>query len=438
MPVNGHLAPAEVSHVVTDSESKVLIGHEGMAGPAVAAADAAGLATERRISVGTVPGFRPLEDLLGHRPDPPVPRVVGSRMPYTSGTTGMPKGVRRPLGDGDPAEILGAIGRITARGFGNEPGAGVCLTCGPLHHAGPSMMSSTTLHVGHSQVLMDKWTPEGCLEMIERYRVTCAQMVPTMFYRLLALPEETRARYDTSSLVSIVHTGAPCPVEVKRRMMDWWGPVIFETYGGTEGAATIAKPHRWLAKPGTVGKPIHGVDLTILDDDGNELGTGEVGDVYIRSRRGTRAEYFKDPERTRSIFRGDYFTLGDMGYVDEDGFLFLIDRKKDMIISGGVNIFPAEIEAAMLSHPAVRDVAVIGIPDPEWGEQVKAIVATMPDVDEDATLARELIAFCRDRLAHYKCPRTVDFRDDLPRADNGKLYKRRIRDEYWHDAAQKI
>lgn len=438
IPVNCHLAPAEASHVIADSESGVLLAHEEFAELSIAAADEAGIPPVRRFAIGDISGFRPFDDLLAERPDSPAPRICGSRMPYTSGTTGMPKGVRRPLGDGDPAKLFGRMGEIATRGFGIEAGPGVCLTCGPLHHAGPSMMNSTTLHVGHTQILMDKWTPEGCLELIERHRVTCAQMVPTMFHRLLALPEEVRERYDLSSVVSVVHTGAPCPVAVKQRMMDWWGPVIYETYGGTEGAATIARPHRWIAKPGTVGKPIHGVDLKILDDDGNEVATGEVGDIYIRSRAGQRSEYFKDPEKTRSIWRGDHFTLGDMGYVDDDGFLFLSDRKKDMIISGGVNIFPAEVEAALLSHPAVGDVAVIGVPDPEWGEQVKAIIEPATGVVPTDELGKEVIDFCRENLAHYKCPRTVDFRDELPRADNGKLYKRRIRDEYWQDTEQRI
>ena len=286
---------------------------------------------------------------------------------------------------------------------------------------------------------MDKWTPEECLGFIDKYGVTCAQMVPTMFHRMLKLPDEERAEYDVSTLVSIVHTGAPCPVEIKQRMMDWLGPVIFETYGGTEGAACIATPRSWLKRPGTVGKAIHGVDIKIFDDDGNECPAGEIGDVYFRSTRGgPKTEYFKDPEKTKSIWRDDYLTLGDMGYLDDDGFLFLRDRKKDMIISGGVNIFPAESESALLLHPGVGDVAVIGIPDSEWGEQVKAVVEPAPGVEPSEQLAEELIEFCRERLAHYKCPRTVDFRDSLPRAENGKLYKRQIRDEYWQAAERQI
>jgi len=247
--------------------------------------------------------------------------------------------------------------------------------------------------------------------------------------RLLRLPDEVRARYSLSSLTTVVHSAAPCPVEVKQQMMDWWGPVIWETYGGMEGAAAIAKPQRWLEKPGTVGRAVRGMRIKILDDDGAERPTGETGLVYLEPTQPT-FEYLGDPELTASVHSGRAFTLGDVGYLDDDGFLFLRDRAKDMIISGGVNIYPAEVEGALTTHPAVRDVAVIGLPDPEWGETVTAVVELEDDIEGSDALADELIEHCRERLARFKCPRSVTFRSSLPRTEAGKLYKRLLVDEY--------
>jgi long-chain acyl-CoA synthetase len=256
-------------------------------------------------------------------------------------------------------------------------------------------------------------------------------MVPTMFHRLLALPDAVRFAAPVSSLINVVHGAAPCPTEIKRRMLEWWGPILYEFYAATEGAATTVNAPDWLSHPGTVGRPIPGVEITIVRDDGTEAPVGEPGLVYIKGwSYGKPFEYHRDPSKTADSRRGDSFTVGDIGYLDEDGWLYLCDRRTDLIISGGVNIYPAEVEGILLTHPAVRDVAVIGVPDADWGQQVRAVVEPVVAVTADATLADELIAFCRANLAHYKCPRTVAFSPALPRTDAGKLSRSQVRERY--------
>jgi long-chain acyl-CoA synthetase len=268
------------------------------------------------------------------------------------------------------------------------------------------------------------------LQLIERHRVTHTHMVPTMFHRLLSLPDAVRARHDLSSLRFVLHGAAPCPVHVKQRLMQWLGPIVYEYYAATEGMGTMVDPQTWLAKPGTVGKPISAEHVKVLDDDGNPLAAGTVGTVYLHAPEQSRFRYYKDDDKTRTAFRGDYFTLGDVGYLDEDGYLFLTDRNANLIISGGVNIYPAEVEAVLLTHPAVADAGVIGVANSEWGEEVKAVVELQRCVSGAPELERELIEYCRARLAHFKCPRSVDFVAELPRQDNGKLYKHALRERY--------
>jgi long-chain acyl-CoA synthetase len=284
--------------------------------------------------------------------------------------------------------------------------------------------------MGHTVVIMDKWTAEGMLELIDRYNVTTSHMVPTQFHRLLALPDEVRHRYDLRSLRHMIHAAAPCPVDTKHKMIDWWGPVIDEYYAASEGGGTIVTTEEWLKKPGTVGRPWPISEIAIFDDDGNRLGPGVVGTVYMAMQTGD-FEYHKDKEKTERNRIGKFFTVGDVGYLDDDGYLFLCDRKTDMIISGGANIYPAEIENVLLSHPKVVDAAVFGIPHEDWGEEVKAVVQPVDGVVGSDELAKEILEWCDGRLARFKTPKSVDFTDEMPRDPNGKLYKRKLRDPYW-------
>jgi long-chain acyl-CoA synthetase len=284
---------------------------------------------------------------------------------------------------------------------------------------------------------MDKWSAEGMLELIERYKVTHSHMVPTQFHRLLALPEDIKPKYDLSSLRHMIHAAAPCPVDTKHAMIEWWGPVIDEYYAASEGGGTIVNTEEWLKKPGTVGKPWPISEIAIFDDDNNRLEAGQIGTVYMAMQAGD-FEYHKDREKTQKNRIGKFFTVGDVGYLDDDGYLFLCDRKTDMIISGGANIYPAEIENVLLGHPKVVDAAVFGIPHDDWGEEVKAVVQTVDGVTGDPELAAEILSWCEGRLAHFKTPKSIDFTDEMPRDPNGKLYKRKLRDPYWEGRERAI
>ena len=432
VPINWHLAGPEVAYILQDSDAKVFIAHEQTATAATAAAAEAGLGADHTFAIGGVPGFQPLSELSAGQPDTlPAERTAGAVMNYTSGTTGKPKGVRRALTGLDP-DLAGELFSFTAQLFGIKPlDDNVHITGSPLYHTAVLVWANAALQIGHAVVLMEKWEAERMLQLIEKHRVTYSHMVPTQFRRLLLLPEETRARYDLSSLRHMVHAAAPCPPEIKRQMLDWWGPVIDEYYAATEGGGTMVTAKEWLQHPGTVGKSWPGYDVKILDDDGNEVSTGEQGTVYMKLNPGSDFEYKGDAEKTRKNRRGEYFTVGDVGYMNKEGYLFLCDRKIDMIISGGANIYPAEVENVLILHPKVVDVAVFGIPHEDWGEEIKAVVQLSPEADGDDAMTAELQAFCRERLAKMKCPRTIDYLDELPRDPNGKLYKRRLRDPYW-------
>jgi long-chain acyl-CoA synthetase len=351
-------------------------------------------------------------------------------MLYTSGTSGRPKGVRRALTGEDPDTVAPFTSWFFGI-FGLKPFDGhVHLCCSPLYHTAVLNFATISIQLGHPVVLMDRFDPENLLALVERYRVTSSHMVPTQFRRLLALPEPVRSLYDVSSLRTMIHAAAPCPQEVKRRMLDWWGPVVVEYYAATEGGGSVITAQEWLAKPGSVGTAWPGSEVRVLDDNGDDQPTGEPGLVYMRMGAST-FDYHKDEEKTLASRARGMFTVGDIGYLDPDGYLYLCDRKGDMIISGGVNIYPAEIESELSCHPAVADVAVFGIPHEEWGEEIKAVVQPADGSTPGPELTAELLGFLDGRLAKFKRPRTIDYVAELPRDPNGKLYKRRLRDPYW-------
>jgi long-chain acyl-CoA synthetase len=439
VPINTHLVGSEVAYIVGNSDAKVFIGHERFAEACGAAAEELEFPEERRFAVGEVVGFQPFGALYEGQPQTsPSERTMGMVMNYTSGTTGRPKGVRRPLPGVDPDRAAGGfVGKLLL--FDLKPGDGnVHLVGSPLYHTAVLVYGGGALHLGHTVVLMDKWSAESMLDLIQRYEVTSSHMVPTQFYRLLALPDEVKEKFDLSSLRHMIHAAAPCPVDVKRRMIDWWGPVIDEYYSSSEGGGTYVMAEEWLQKPGTVGRPWPTAEIAIFDDEGSQVTEpGKVGTVYIAGPA-ANFEYYKDKAKTQDNRIGKYFTVGDMGYLDEDGWLFLCDRKSDMIISGGANIYPAEIEHVLLMHPTVRDAAVFGVPNPDWGEEVKAVLELEAGAVPGTDLAEEILGFCEGRLARYKRPRSIDFTDQMPRDPNGKLYKRQLREPYWVDHERAI
>jgi long-chain acyl-CoA synthetase len=412
-PINTRLTAPETAHILADSGAKVLL-HQ-----ASTADRAAGFGGAR----WDVDGEAYARWLAAQPAETPPDRTAGEVMIYTGGTTGLPKAVRRPISGLSPEARAQSARFHLGYVAGIEPNSGlVHLVTSPLHHSASLLWCTDQLQLGHTVVLMEKWDAEATLARIERHRVTTALMVPTQLHRLLALPPEVRARYDHSSLRHVVHGGAPCPLEIKRRMIEWWGPVIFEVYGAAEGGGTRATSEEWLQKPGTVGR---GVGVQVLREDGSACRPGEVGVVHCKLQR--PFEYHNDPDKTSAGRRGDLFTVGDLGYLDHDGYLFLCGRLSDLIISGGVNIYPAEIEAALLEHPAVADVAVFGVPDPEWGERVTALVVLEAGQAAGEDTADRLADHCRGRLAGYKLPRRIAFVPSLPRDAAGKLAKRNLR-----------
>ena len=437
-PINHHLVGPEIAFIVDDSEADVFIGHERFADACAVAAGEITLDADHCFAVGDVTGFRPFDEIADGQPDTlPGERDGGQAMHYTSGTTGKPKGVRRKLTGADP-DAAAPGSQYFLGMFGIAPYDDNVHICGsPLYHTAVLAFVGASLHLGHPVVVMDRWTPESMLTLIDRYRATSSHMVPTQFHRLLALPDDVKARHDVSSVRSMVHAAAPCPVEIKQRMLDWWGPSIWEYYAATEGGGTVVSPEQWLAKPGTVGLPWPSSEIRILDDDDQEVPADVPGTVFMKLATAD-FEYFKDQGKTQANRRAGFFTVGDIGYLDHDGYLFLNDRKSDMIISGGVNIYPAEIEGAFLTHPKVADAAVFAIPHADWGEEIKAVVEAAPGVEATEELTAELLAHCAERLAKFKLPKSIDYTTEMPRDPNGKLYKRKLRDPYWAERTTAI
>lgn len=423
----------EVAYIINDSGAQVLLISAVMADTArrLVANQGTMPGLAQILTIGAVDALPEWNRLCEHQPDTPiVNETIGGRMVYSSGTTGRPKGVRYVSPPGPPVQPNpGALlfGRLY--GFDSDT---VYLSPAPLYHSAPMGLTTAIQSLGGTAVIMAKFDPEEFLRAIERWKISAVMVVPTMFIRLLSLPTEVRARYDLSSLKTVIHAAAPCPIPVKRAMIDWLGPIIEEFYAGSEGNGhVVINSEQWLSHVGSVGRAVVGT-IHICDDDGNELPTGEIGTIYFSG--GNRITYHNDPVKTASVYNPkhpDWSTLGDVGRVDDEGYLYLSDRKDFMIISGGVNIYPQEVESLLATHPAIADVAVFGVPNADFGEEVKAVV--QPRIWADATdlFAKELIAWCRDRLADVKCPRSIDFEAELPRGDNGKLYKKELKARYW-------
>ena len=424
-PINWHYKAEEAGWILRDSGAKVLVTDRKL---------------RAQVAAGVPASLQVIEDLdawcAGHAPWCGAARAPGALMPYTSGTTGRPKGVRRiPAPPEEAAARMALAQEGFARVLGIEPGMRALLPA-PLYHSAPSSYALQAMLAGELLVLEEKFDAERTLALIQAHRLTHAYLVPTMYVRLLRLDASIKAKYDLSSLRFVASTGSPCPAELKRAMIEWWGPVLHESYAASElGYVTSVSSEEALRKPGSAGRPVGGARVRILDDDGVELPPGKVGLIYARQPAYPDFTYNNDPEARRKLERDGLWTLGDMGYLDHDGYLYVCDRASDMVISGGVNIYPAEIEAALAMMPGVRDCAVFGIPDEEFGEALAAAVQPEPGIALDEERVR---AYLAGRIAGYKVPRVVAFHAELPREESGKIFKRRLRAPYWAKAGRLI
>ena len=444
VPVNWHFVAREIAYILDDSGSKaVVVGHQFLDN-AIKALDEHDCPTvELALVIGapTTGRFQNFDGFLaGGSPDEPENQTFGGPMFYTSGTTGNPKGVRSSL-SAMPEGSDPAIWQLVGAGFADlVEGNGVTVLCGPFYHSAQWAYSFLPMITGSATVMQHKYDSAGVLELIDDHRATNIHLVPTQMKRLVDLPADVKAGFDGSSLQLVLHGAAPCPPAVKRAMIEWWGPVISEYYGSTEGSViTMIDSEQWLAKGGSVGQPMPGKEIIVVDADGSRLGPNESGTLYFRDAMGMDFEYHNAPDKTTDVhLEPGVFTTGDVGYLDDDGYLWLSDRKIDMIISGGVNIYPAEIEGVLAGHDLVGDAAVIGVPNDEFGEEVKAIVVANDGVTADDGLRATLAAHCRENLAGFKVPRSIDFVDELPRTGTGKIQKAKLRDPFWEGRDRQI
>ena len=437
--INSHFNADEVAYILDDCDAQVLVVSSTLREVASELVDRMPGVKVRLVVGDAVDGYEPYEEAIARYPAEPLEEELeGTRMLYSSGTTGRPKGVKYKISRQRVGEQPVEMGMMTT--VWGMDGDAIYLSPAPLYHSAPLFYSMSTMRLGGTVIVMEQFDPEFALQCIEKYHVTHSQWVPTMFVRMLKLPESVRTKYDVSSQKVVLHAAAPCSVETKRKMIAWWGPIIDEYYAATEGTgATYINSADWLAHPGSVGRSMLG-PIHILDEMGKELPAGEVGVVWFDpppNRPGF--EYHKDADKTRDSFNAQgWSTVGDMGYLDADGYLFLTDRRTFMIVSGGVNIYPQEAENVLIDHPKVYDVAVFGIPDEEMGERVHGVVQPVDWSEAGPELETELLAYCKERLAHYKCPKAIDFERELPREQTGKLYKRLLRDRYWGNQTSRI
>ena len=437
--VSTHLTPPEVAYIIENSGAKAVIGSQATRTVCQGLAElgalpgllmiADGAETSATSASRDLDGWQRYPECVAEHPGTPIDdEMEGDLLQYSSGTTGRPKGIRRELTHAKPADTPNLVSALLMA-IQMSPDS-VYLSPAPLYHTAPCLWTMSAQAMGVTTVIMSKFDPESALDAIQRYRVTSGQFVPAMFVRMLKLPEAVRNSYDISSLHRVVHAAAPCPVDIKKQMIDWWGPVVDEYYSSSEGAGiTFIPAEEWLKRPGSVGKPLLGV-AHVLDDDGNEQPPGQAGQIYF-DLGVVQFVYHKDPEKTAaSRDKHGWVTVGDVGYLDDDGYLFLTDRKHHMIISGGVNIYPQEAENMLITHPKVLDAAVFGIPDDEMGQSVKGVVQTVDPADATAEFGDELLVWLRDRLAHYKCPRSISFEAQMPRTETGKMFKQELIKKY--------